>query len=93
MKLLRSFPISPMFAFQPSAGPARGKGDRRAMAVIHTASRRGRLPTDMFLFCSRFKCKDNGEMRGRIAFAPSVPLKEKVVRCCFRATPFGRKVR
>jgi hypothetical protein len=40
MTLLRSFPISPIAGFQPSAGPGRGKGDRRKMAVIHTASRR-----------------------------------------------------
>src|SRR5580692_7519440 len=37
MTLLRSFPISPIFACQPSAGPAHGKGDRRAMVVIHTS--------------------------------------------------------
>jgi hypothetical protein len=75
MTLLRSFPISPIFDCQPSAAPARGKGDRRAMAVIHTASRRQR-PETMFLFCSQSKRKGKRDMRDRADFAP-FSLEEK----------------
>src|ERR1700734_913504 len=65
IKLLRSFPISPIFACQPSAGPARGKGDRRVLAVIHTwpsspPLRRGR-PNICSYFVLTTGASENGE--------------------------------
>jgi hypothetical protein len=90
MKPLRSFPISPIFAFQPSAGPARGKGDRRAMAVIHTASRNGAC----LKLCSYFVLEPNASKNGKYAGASTArrpsPAEEKVLRCRFWATPFCR---
>src|SRR5580704_2856066 len=69
IELLRSFPISPIFAFQPSAGPARGKGDRRAMAVIHTASRRGAYPK----LCSYFVLAPDARGTAKHRDAPLPP--------------------
>ena len=50
MKLLRSFPISPMFAFQPSAGPARS----RAIGARWPLSTRLRVAAACPRICSYF---------------------------------------
>jgi len=89
MKLLRSFPISPIFGFQRNAGPARGKGDRRAMAVIHTASRRAAGPK----LCSYFVLTPNASGNAnRKAGSTSIdPGRGKMAQCCFWGTPFSAK--
>jgi len=43
--------------------------------------------------CNVAERKGKREIAGRIHLALSVRLKEKVARCCFQATPFGREIR
>jgi hypothetical protein len=66
-------------ADQTSAGPACGKGDRRAMAVIHTASRR-RLAVQTYvliLFSLQRQGKIERKTKSKAASAPRVPGNEK----------------
>jgi hypothetical protein len=54
-----------MLGLQPSAGPARGKGDRRVMAVIHTASRHAAG----LKLCSYFVLKPDASENGKYEVA------------------------
>src|SRR5258708_4626376 len=73
---LRSFPISPTFGLQPSAGPALGKGDRRAMAVIHTASRHAAYPNVRSYFVPTISASANAKYE--VASTLRRPSQEKV---------------